>query len=727
MMPAWLYQRIRFGALLTLIGAFCLCLPTLSPAAQVSLAWEPTQPAPEGYRLYQRTQGQTYDYDQPVWSGTQTSATVGGLADLTLYYYVVRAYVGQTQSADSNEVSYLSSPPPVTTYVISASAGPNGAISPAGQVEVNQGAGRTFTITPDPGYRVNAVSVDGISVGAVASYTFDSVTANHSLEATFAPNSHTVSATAGANGSISPAGQIQADYGSSKTFTITPDAGYHIANVTLDGVSVGAVGTITIDPVRLNHAIHAVFSPIVYTLTAVSGPGGAISPSGQITVNHGASLNFTFTADNGHDLHDVVINGQSIGTPASHLIQNIGANYSIQAHFVGTNQPPTADAGPNQTVEAGRIVTLNGNNSFDPDDGIAAFVWRQIGGPAVTLTQPDQPHNTFVAPNVGQAGASLVFELTVTDFSGAEATDTCIVNVTWVNQPPTADAGGPQFVTEGMDVVLDARRSSDPDDGIVGYHWTQLQGPEVTLCDDRSATASFVAPATGPEGVSLTFELTVTDAGGLQDTDSCLVTVEWVNTPPLADAGPDQGVQAGDEVQLDGSNSSDPDGDAIAAYHWRQTFGPPVELSDPTAHSPVFLAPEVESAGAALSFKLTVTDSGGLQDMDTCQVFVHPSEQAEADTTPPTLVIDSPANDPLTISWFRINVSGKAWDNQGVHAVMWENSRGGTGTAHGTDQWEIQNIPLRYGSNTITVTAVDAAGNTAAATTTVNVRFRWWW
>ena len=69
---------------------------------------------------------------------------------------------------------------------------------------VNHGASQTFTITPDTNYHVADVLVDGASVGAVTSYTFTNVTANHTIAASFAIDTHTITATAGANGTISP-------------------------------------------------------------------------------------------------------------------------------------------------------------------------------------------------------------------------------------------------------------------------------------------------------------------------------------------------------------------------------------------------------------------------------------------------------------------------------------------------------------------------------------------
>jgi hypothetical protein len=114
-----------------------------------------------------------------------------------------------------------------------------------------------------------------------------------------------------------------------------------------------------------------------------------------------------------------------------------------------TNVPPTADAGPDQAVDDRTTVTLYASNSSDVDDGIASFLWEQTAGIAVTLSDPTAAQPSFTSPDVGSDGASLTFQLTVTDSGGLQATDSCIVNVTWMNVPPTADAGVGNTPTSG--------------------------------------------------------------------------------------------------------------------------------------------------------------------------------------------------------------------------------------------------------------------------------------
>jgi hypothetical protein len=74
------------------------------------------------------------------------------------------------------------------TYGIKATNGTGGTISPSGTAVVSQGASKTYTITPNSGYKVYNVLVDGSWVGAVTSYTFSNVTANHEIWATFSAN-----------------------------------------------------------------------------------------------------------------------------------------------------------------------------------------------------------------------------------------------------------------------------------------------------------------------------------------------------------------------------------------------------------------------------------------------------------------------------------------------------------------------------------------------------------
>ena len=152
-------------------------------------------------------------------------------------------------------------------YTITATAGANGSISPSGAVTVTAGEDQTFTITPNRGYHIQDVLVDGVSVGAVSSYPFEAVAEDHTITATFAKDAdpvtrYRIEASAGEGGSISPEGIVRVSQGGSQSFTITPDEGYRIEDVLVDGESVGPVSEYTFKNVRAWHTITVTFAKL---------------------------------------------------------------------------------------------------------------------------------------------------------------------------------------------------------------------------------------------------------------------------------------------------------------------------------------------------------------------------------------------------------------------------------------------------------------------------------
>ena len=141
---------------------------------------------------------------------------------------------------------------------ITATAGSGGTIAPLGAVLVDAGTSQTFTITPDSGFSIADVLVNDDSVGAVPTFTFPDVGANHTIEAQFVANK-VIAASAGPNGTISPSGDIIVTEGSDQSFTITPDPGYFISDVIVDGNSIGSAKAFTFTNVTSNHTIEASF------------------------------------------------------------------------------------------------------------------------------------------------------------------------------------------------------------------------------------------------------------------------------------------------------------------------------------------------------------------------------------------------------------------------------------------------------------------------------------
>jgi hypothetical protein len=119
----------------------------------------------------------------------------------------------------------------------------------------------------------------------VSSYTFTNVTADHTIEASLAPTTYTISASAGSGGTINPPGVTVAGCGSDVVYTSAPWACYALADVVVDGVSQGPAASYTFTNVQTNHTIEASFTPVSYSIDASAGPGGSISPSGIVPVS----------------------------------------------------------------------------------------------------------------------------------------------------------------------------------------------------------------------------------------------------------------------------------------------------------------------------------------------------------------------------------------------------------------------------------------------------------
>ncbi len=217
-------------------------------------------------------------------------------------------------------------------------------------------------------------------------------------------------------------------------------------------------------------------------------------------------------------------------TPLSfqlNVTDNLGASSAaiITVTVTNVNQLPTANAGPDQTVNEGVVVTLNGS-SADPDGVITGYQWTQIAGPAVALSGATSTTATFSAPQV-VTDTVLTFKFAVTDSDGAAAFATTSVTVKNVNQLPTANAGVSQIVNETAIVAL-AGSGVDTDGVITKYQWTQTAGPAVTLSGANAATATFTAPWVSGDTL-LTFHLSVTDNDGAVAISSTTVTVKNVN------------------------------------------------------------------------------------------------------------------------------------------------------------------------------------------------------
>ena len=250
-------------------------------------------------------------------------------------------------------------------YTIAASAGAGGSISPSGNVSVPFDGNQAFTITPNAvaHYHVADVLVDGESVGNVTSYQFSNVRDNHDIFASFALDTNTISTTAGAHGTITPANPA-VDYGASQTFSITPNTGYHVNTLTVDGVSITPATTYTFSNVIATHTIAATFAINTYTVTPSAGTGGNLTPSTPQTVNYGNTTSFTVTANTGYYIVSVTgCGGTLVGN--TYTTGPITGNCTVAATFANTYTiTASAGSGGNIAPSGAVVVSYGGNQTF---------------------------------------------------------------------------------------------------------------------------------------------------------------------------------------------------------------------------------------------------------------------------------------------------------------------------------------------------------------------------
>ncbi len=183
------------------------------------------------------------------------------------------------------------------------------------------------------------------------------------------PTTYTINASAGSNGSISPSGTVSVTAGTSRSFAITPNSGYVVADVRVNNTSVGAVPSYTFSNVRSNQTIAASFTavtPTTYTINASAGSNGSISPSGTVSVTAGTSRSFAITPNSGYVVADVRVNNTSVGAVPSYTFSNVRSNQTIAASFTAvtpTTYTINASAGSNGSISPSGTVSVTAGTS----------------------------------------------------------------------------------------------------------------------------------------------------------------------------------------------------------------------------------------------------------------------------------------------------------------------------------------------------------------------------
>ena len=342
--------------------------------------------------------------------GYQLTKVVRDGVDITSQVYIYNNLLSdEIKYSTSYEFTFEEIPPVI--YSLSITSIGNGLVSYNETIiregektfSVEEGNSVIMSFTPDAGYRIKSVKVNGVDVSLMVSdnkYTIENINADTSLEVEFEPVLHTLTIISSGFGEVSYNGVSVHDKtqsfnvvdGTSPTITFTPEAGYRIANVKLEGTDVTASvvnNTYTISSISADMTLSVTFEAIpTYTLSVSSSGNGVAyfnnttirNKTEIFTVNEGTSATLTFTPDAGYRISSVKLNNADVTASVannSYTISNITVNTTLAVTFEII--PPTTYTFTISSVGNGS-VTYDGNtvkgktSSFTVVEGTNAVV-----------------------------------------------------------------------------------------------------------------------------------------------------------------------------------------------------------------------------------------------------------------------------------------------------------------------------------------------------------------
>ena len=363
---------------------------------------------------------------------------------------------------------------------------------------------------------------------------------------------------------------------------------------------------------------------LTYAWSLTSKPIGSTA-----TLASATSARPTFTADvSGTYVASLTVNDGQVNS-------NI-ATVSVTA--TRANAAPMANAGSAQSVLASNTVTLDGSNSSDANGDPLSYNWSLTSKPVssnATLSSATSARPTFTADVAGAYVASL----TVNDGQVNSTAATVSVTASRVNAAPVANAGAAQSVVTGNTVTLDGTFSTDANGDTLSYNWSLTSKPvssTATLSSATSARPTFITDVAGTYVASLT----VNDGQVNSTATTVSVTAARANAAPVANAGAAQSAYLGDLVTLDGSASSDANGDGLT-YAWSARSYPSIfapTISGTNTARPTFSS----SIAGTYVFSLIVSD--GLSTSSASTVTVNISNGVGPTPTGSGLIVQTISN-----------------------------------------------------------------------------------
>jgi len=296
---------------------------------------------------------------------------------------------------------------------------------------------------------------------------------------------------------------------------------------------------------------------------------------------------------------------------------------STQVVIYHGNDAPVARAGVDQFVTEGDTVKLNGAQSGDPEQQSLSYLWQQIHGAPVALSDSHAVAPTFIAPRA-TPDTALRFALIVNDGYDASAPDTTQINVN--NLPIITSLSAAQDSVADEDTLAVSASVSDVDGDSLTLFWTTNLG----FLNSNGASALFLPPPTKNPLMAM-IKLRVVDEHGGETQDSLALKVYHRNEQPVANAGADQSVAEGDLVTLEGRGSNDPEQDPLS-YHWRQIAGPAIVFMNADSAQPSFYAAGVTTQ-TRVDIELIVNDSELASTPDTVAIMIAAIPETLGETT----------------------------------------------------------------------------------------------
>ena len=251
------------------------------------------------------------------------------------------------------------------TEAVTVSVGDNGTVSPSGSVVVERGEDLELTITPDDGYRIASVILDGTDVTSEVKdsvFILSNVVSGHSVSVSFERIVYAVEISYGVGGSVSPSGDVPVAYGDDLSITISPDAGYALFSVTLDGDEVTSEvkdSVYVLSDVTSNHTVRVHFEKFVYTVSISSGMNGTVSPSGDTPVAYGDDLTISIVPDEGYRISKVTMDGEDVTSSVTGqelVLREVKSNHDVTVAF--------------EKITYTVAVSSGGHGSVDPDGDV---------------------------------------------------------------------------------------------------------------------------------------------------------------------------------------------------------------------------------------------------------------------------------------------------------------------------------------------------------------------